>query len=96
MFILSLTYQKPLADVEAHLREHIAFLNTYYEKGIFLASGRKVPREGGIILALAPTKAAIEAIIEHDPFYIQGVAHYEVIEFVPTMTATELAFLANC
>lgn len=95
MFIISLTYQKPLSEVEAHLNAHIEFLKTYYEQGVFLASGRKVPRDGGIILAIAGTKDDIETILTHDPFKLHGVATYEITEFIPTMTAAELAFLTH-
>lgn len=95
MFIISLTYQKSLAEVDAHLNAHVAFLKTYYSQGIFLASGRKVPRDGGIILALAPSREALETIIACDPFYIHSVAHYDITEFTPTMSSSELEFTIN-
>lgn len=95
MFIISLTYQKNLEEVDAHLNAHVEFLKTYYAKGIFLASGRKNPRTGGIILAVASNKAEIEAIIALDPFYIHGVAQYEITEFTASMTSPHVEFLAN-
>lgn len=95
MFIIALTYHKSLEEVDKHLSAHVAFLKAHYEKGIFLASGRKNPRNGGIILALAPSEAEIEAVIALDPFYIHDVATYEITEFTPSMTSPELAFLAN-
>ena len=53
MFIVNLTYIKPLDTVEKFLEKHIDFLNQYYTKGHFIASGRKNPRTGGIILMRA-------------------------------------------
>ena len=53
MFIVNLTYIKPLDEVEEFLEKHIDFLNQYYTKGHFIASGRKNPRTGGIILMRA-------------------------------------------
>lgn len=44
MFIINLTYIEPLEAVEKHLEKHIDFLNQYYTKGLFIASGRKNPR----------------------------------------------------
>lgn len=41
MFIVNLTYIKSLDEVEKHLEKHIDFLNQYYTKGLFIASGRK-------------------------------------------------------
>jgi uncharacterized protein YciI len=95
MFVIVLTYHKSLEEVDKHLSAHVEFLKTQYAKGVFLASGRKNPRNGGVILALAADKAEIEAIIALDPFYIHDVATYEIIEFTPSMTSPELAFLAN-
>ncbi|WP_263834000.1 YciI family protein [Sulfurospirillum oryzae] len=95
MFIIALTYHKSLEEVDAHLSAHVEFLKDNYEKGLFLASGRKNPRTGGVILALAANRAEIEALIACDPFYIHDVATYEITEFTPSMTSPELAFLAN-
>ena len=81
MFIINLTYIEPLEVVEKHLREHINFLNHYYAEGLFIASGRKNPRTGGIILMRAKNKEAVQEIIAHDPFYQNEIAQYDIIEF---------------
>jgi uncharacterized protein YciI len=93
MFIISLTYIKPFEEVDALLEEHVAYLKEQYGLGNFLASGRKVPRTGGVILARAVSREEIETIVTLDPFYRHGVAEYEITEFSPTMTSLELAFL---
>lgn len=95
MFIISLTYHKSLEEVDAHLSDHVEFLKSHYAKGIFLASGRKNPRTGGVILALATNRAEVEAIIARDPFHIHGVATYEITEFIASMTSPHVEFLAN-
>ena len=51
MFIVSLNYLSSLDQVDSLLEEHIEFLKMQYEKKIFIASGRKIPRTGGVILA---------------------------------------------
>ncbi len=89
-FVLLLNYVRPLTEVDALISQHKAFLDAHYEAGHFLLSGRKEPRTGGVILARAESKAAIEAIVQQDPFAIAGVAQYEIVEFVPTMSAAEL------
>ena len=52
MFVLELTYTAPESRVDEFLAEHVAWLDRQYAAGVFLASGRKVPRDGGIILAV--------------------------------------------
>ncbi|MDD5052874.1 MAG: YciI family protein [Sulfuricurvum sp.] len=93
MFIISLTYIKPLEEVDALLEEHVEYLKEQYRLGNFLASGRKVPRTGGVILARAVSREKIETIISLDPFDRHGVAEYEITEFAPTMTSDGLGIL---
>ncbi|MBY0242106.1 MAG: YciI family protein [Burkholderiaceae bacterium] len=91
MFIISLTYLKPAEEIDALLAQHREYLREQYDNGMFLMSGRMVPRTGGVIIATADSKADIEAVIELDPFNQAGVASYTITEFVPTMTAEILS-----
>lgn len=91
MFIVSLNYIKPIEDVELHLEAHVEYLKKQYEKKAFVASGRKVPRTGGIILANVESKAELEAILTEDPFHKNKIAKYEIIEFIPSMTLPEFS-----
>jgi uncharacterized protein YciI len=52
MFVIELTYRVDLAEIDAHVAAHVIFLKKYYASGNFLVSGRKVPRDGGIIVAV--------------------------------------------
>ena len=95
MFIISLGYTAELAQIEAHLEAHRQFLDRHYQRGTFLFSGRKEPRSGGIIIARAPSRAAIEALITEDPFHRHGLADYAITEFIPTKTAPNLSAYAE-
>ncbi|MEV6776583.1 YciI family protein [Streptomyces syringium] len=90
MFVLELTYIAPVERVEAALAEHIAWLDAHYASGVFIASGRKVPRDGGVIIALGDDRSKIEEIVESDPFTVAGVCEYSVTEFLATKTAPSL------
>jgi uncharacterized protein YciI len=81
MFVIELIYKAPLSELDAHMAAHVAFLNKYYAAGHFLVSGRKIPRDGGIILAVGKTRRQIEAIAEEDPFYQRGLVDIRIIEF---------------
>ena len=86
MFVVLLTYEKPLAEVDRLMKEHMRFLQEQYDAGIFVASGRRVPRTGGVILARGTDKQSLEAIMAHDPFVREGAAIFEVIEFNASQT----------
>jgi uncharacterized protein YciI len=90
MFIINLNYIAPLEKIDAHMTDHVKFLNKYYKQNVFVASGRKVPRTGGIILALANSKEEVEAIFKEDPFYEHRLAEFTVTEFLTSQVHPEL------
>ncbi len=95
MFLVLLTYKKPIEDVEAYLEEHVAFLDKYYALNKFVCSGRRNPRTGGIILVNHVTKAEIAEIIEEDPFKKYDIADYQIIEFIPTRYDSRFEVFVN-
>jgi len=90
MFVIELIYKAELSEIDAHMKAHMAFLKKYYAAGHFLVSGRKIPRDGGIILAVGKDKEQIEAIIKEDPFCKQGLADFRVIEFRASQRADDI------
>jgi len=93
MFVVLLTYTKPLETVDALIPAHREFLQHMHQSGMFLLSGRKEPRDGGVILANAESAEALQMALGRDPFHIHGVASYQVIQFIPTMAAPALQSL---
>ena len=89
--IIELTYKVELAQIDAHMAAHMRFLRKHYANGTFLLSGRKIPREGGIILAAGKSREEIEAIAREDPFCANGLAEFRVIEFRASQRADDLA-----
>ncbi len=87
MFVVLLTYVAPLDVVDQHLPAHREFLSRNYAAGVFLLSGRKEPREGGVILAAGESRQELEAVLAEDPFHVHAVAEYQVVQFTPTMAA---------
>jgi uncharacterized protein YciI len=81
MFVIELIYKADLTQIDKHMTAHVAFLKKYYASGNFLVSGRKIPRDGGIILAVGKSRAQIQAIVESDPFVARGLADFRIIEF---------------
>jgi len=90
MFVIELIYQADLAEIDAHMKAHVAFLDKYYAAGNFVVSGRKIPREGGIILAVGKSRAEIERIITEDPFHSHGLAEFRIIEFRASQRAKDV------
>jgi uncharacterized protein YciI len=93
MLILSLTYCVPLDEVEPQMKAHMDWVDAGYAKGWFLASGRKIPRTGGVILARGD-RAIIEAFCQSDPFVTHGLAAYEITEMAVSRVSDGLEALA--
>ena len=93
MFIIDLNYIVPLDELDAHMADHVKYLRKYYKKNVFVASGRKVPRTGGIILALAGSKAEVEKIIKEDPFDKHQLAEFPITEFLTSQYHPDLKTL---
>jgi uncharacterized protein YciI len=83
MFVVLLTYKKPIDIIDQHLAGHRIFLQAAYEKNIFVASGPKNPRTGGVIISQLKDKKLLENTLKNDPFHIHDLADYEIIEFDP-------------
>jgi len=90
MFIVELIYKAPLAAIDKAMAAHVKFLKKHYTAGHFLVSGRKIPRDGGIIVAVGSSREQIEAIAREDPFYVRGLADVRVIEFRASQRADDM------
>lgn len=84
MFVILLKYLKPIEVVDQHLAAHREHLKRHYDSGDLVCSGPQNPRTGGVIVSNHPTKEAVVQMMQADPFTIQSVASYEVIEFNQT------------
>jgi uncharacterized protein YciI len=93
MFVIILSYIKPIEVIDALRPKHLEFLDSYFKKDIFIASGRQTPLKGGVILANAKSRLEIEQIITGDPFYTEQAAKFEIIEFTPTKVNPDIGKL---
>ena len=93
MFIIDLNYIVPLEELDQHMADHVKFLRKYYKKNIFVASGRKVPRTGGIILALASSTEEVEKLIQEDPFHKHQLAEFTITHFLTSQYHPDLKVL---
>jgi uncharacterized protein YciI len=90
MVVIELTYKATLPEIDTSMAAHVRFLRKFYAAGNFLVSGRKIPRDGGIIVAVAKSRQDIEAIIREDPFYKRGLADFRIIEFRASQRADDI------
>lgn len=89
MFVVSLTYKVPLEEIDRLGPAHRDWLKQGYADGVFVASGPKRPRNGGVIIARGDVEA-LRTRLAADPFAKAGAADYEVTEFATAFVAEGL------
>jgi uncharacterized protein YciI len=91
LFVIELVYKAGLAAIDAEMAAHMRFLKKHYASGHFIVSGRKVPRDGGIIIAAGDSREEIEAIVRQDPFCARGLAEFRIVQFRASQRADDVA-----
>ena len=95
MYLLILKYIVPIYKIDEVLEEHGKFLDKYYSLKKFICSGRQNPRTGGVILCNACNIEEVNSIIIEDPFTVNGLVEYEIIEFTLTKCIEGFEALVN-
>jgi uncharacterized protein YciI len=93
MFIVLGRYLKELVIVDEHLHLHRDYLKQGYENNYLLLSGPQNPRIGGVMISNLTDKSELENFLKHDPFYLMGIADYQIVEFNPVQSHPSLNFL---
>jgi len=92
MFIANLKYKKSIEEVNKVLEAHLEYLDKYFEKGKFICTGKKsFPELGGVILFISNNLEEAKKILYEDPFYVEEIADYEIIEFQPVKFSQNLS-----
>jgi uncharacterized protein YciI len=79
-YVLISRYTAEQSRIEELVPAHREYLQRHFASGLFVASGRRVPWTGGVIVARGE-RAAVEAAVLDDPFTHEGVAETEIVEF---------------
>jgi uncharacterized protein YciI len=90
--IVTLTYVADLTEIDGAMTRHVAWLTKGYDQGVILASGRRVPRTGGVIV-MRGDRDAVAAVVATDPFVAGGLATVDITPFTASMAAPALAEL---
>jgi uncharacterized protein YciI len=90
LFVIDLAYKASLEKIDENMADHVRFLKKYYASGSFIVSGRKIPRDGGIIIATGRSRGEVEAIVRQDPFVARGLADFRLVEFRASQRAPDI------
>ncbi|WP_295698446.1 YciI family protein [uncultured Helicobacter sp.] len=81
LFVCLVHYTQPFEEILKRLDEHRTYLKMGYEKGFLLASGPRIPKDGGIIIGKFASKDEAITFSQNDPFTRHNLAQYEILTF---------------
>ncbi|MDW6003386.1 YciI family protein [Vibrio mangrovi] len=93
MFIIENTYLVNKKEIDNLVPEHRAYMKDLFDKGLFIAMGPQVPRNGGIIISTMSDKRMLINLLEQEPLVINQYVSYRIIEFNPTVVGEKYKFL---
>ncbi|WP_420104431.1 YciI family protein [Bosea sp. (in: a-proteobacteria)] len=93
MFIVILRFSANKARAPQLMQAHNEWIQRGFADGVFLLTGSLESGSGGLVLATATGRDALEARLEEDPFVAQDVVKAEIIGITPGRADERLAFL---
>lgn len=95
MYLLIVSYTKPVEEVAPFVPAHAEWVNKYFKEGFFLMAGPKKNKFGGAIMVKSIDRAKLNKIIEEDSFITGEVAEYQIIDFDCKVSAEGLELLTT-
>lgn len=85
IFIVTLTYRRPAAEIEARLDAHRDWLFTQIGEGRIIVTGPLEPRTGGLVVAHCADRAEVDRMMAQDPFVIHELVDVDVVGMTPAL-----------
>lgn len=91
IYIVDIVYLAGLDRIEPLIPGHRAFLDRIEAQGALVASGAKVPRDGGVMILRAASAEAVAEMVAADPLNAPGLTAYRVTRMAPARLHPGLA-----
>jgi uncharacterized protein YciI len=87
LYIVVLTYIRPVEEVHAHLDTHRDWLVEYAKKGGIIVAGPLEDRSGGALLACCKDRTELDGMLAKDSFHVHRLVEYQVKAFAGALRA---------
>jgi uncharacterized protein YciI len=91
-YLLEGEHLVPFDELAGLVPAHHAFLQKGYDDGFFLFSGPQIPAHGGFLIARAPSREALDALLAEEPFVkankmrFSRITEFDAAQFQPVLT----------
>lgn len=87
-YLLEGEHLVPFDELAQLVEAHHAFLQQGYDRGDFLFSGPQIPPHGGLLVAKAKDREALDRLLADEPFVRAGKMRFSrVVEFESAQNA---------
>ena len=87
LYLVTLTYVRPIEEVNAHLGTHRDWLVEHARAGRILVAGPLEDRSGGFVLANCATREELDGILAQDSFQVHRLVSQDVRGFSAALRA---------
>ena len=95
MYILIASFIKEPAEVAKHAEAHRAWVDKYFNQGVFFAAGPKKSKLGGAILARSMDKSQLLKIMQEDVYVTEDLVEYQIVDLDCKVLHKDLSLLAS-
>jgi uncharacterized protein YciI len=89
LYFVTLTYRRPLDEVNLHLATHKAWLARHLQEGRIVFAGPLEEGTGGVILARCDSRDELDRMLAADSFVTQAVVDSRVQAFKAALKLPE-------
>lgn len=93
MYIVFLRFTERKNEAAKFMQAHKEWIQHGFDTGIFLLAGSLPPQAGGAIVANRIARDELSALVDADPFVVQGIVNAEIVEISPARVDERLGFL---
>lgn len=87
LYLVTLTYVRPIEEVNAHLDTHRDWLIEHTQAGRILVAGPLEDRTGGIVLADCASRNELDGMLAQDSFHVHRLVEHDVRSFGAALRA---------
>jgi uncharacterized protein YciI len=84
MFIILLKFSKNREHASKFMDAHMKWLKQGFDDEVFILAGGIKPHSGGAIIAKNSSIELIKSRVTQDPFVIQNIVEFEILEINPS------------
>ena len=90
LYAITLTYSRPMTEIDAQLDAHRAWLVQHIKASQILVAGPLESGLGGMLLVQAADRDSIDALLAEDPYTIHDLVRWDVEAFTPAIRHHDL------